>query len=525
MPTESSIEPFLDNWSYLRAELNWLDRVLAMAVARQRKEVKEVERVSRSKADYVTSHWWKGLLNLDGEPSYDSPADGRRKVTPSKASYQQQLDAKIQVSQQRGIRLGIPSLCQRLELSVFEKNLLLMALAPEVSRRYGRIYNYLQESEQFAATGLPTVDLILRILCRNDAEWRTARHCLTVDSALVKYDLIEVQTFQLEPFLARPVKLSDALVNYLLADQPDANQLEALLRPPDETSAMLEYEDDRPLDLPLPVWTPPPPVNISQLGDPWQTLILPPALRTHLQHLCDRVQLATQVDQEWGFQASSGDSHLGTLVLMVGAAGTGKTTAAHAIAHRLQTSVVAVDLALVDPIAYPQLLRDIAIPAPTVLLLKSAHIWFGRHSPLSPSQLQQFWQQRQGDRGITLLTTEHLQSVKSSWRQQMDQVLTFPLPDRESRLQLWQQAFPTQLPLEKGIDWQWLAEQFPVTGGIIQAIAREAAIFAAAEATGTKVGMQHIQQALAQRSLKPKHPTKPPTKAGKRKQRTRSASE
>lgn len=517
MPTESSIEPFLDNWSYLRTELNWLDRLLAVAVARQRKEVKEVERVSRSAADRVTSHWWKGLLNLDGDPSYDSPADGRRKATPSQASYQQQLDAKIQVSQQRGIRLGIPSLCQRLELSVFEKNLLLMALAPEVSRRYGRIYNYLQESEQLGATGLPTVDLILRILCRNDAEWRTARHCLTIDSFLVKYGLIEVQTFHLEPFLARPVKLSDPLVNYLLAEQPDANQLEALFKPPDETNPSLEFQDDRPLTLPLPIWTPTPPVNIPQLGDPWQTLVLPPALRASLQHLCDRVRLAAQVDQEWGFQSATEASHFGTRVLLVGATGIGKTAAAHAIAHTLQTSVFAVDLALVSPVDYPRLLRDLAIQTPTVLLLQSAQVWFGRHSALSPVQLQQFWHQRQCDRGITLLTTEHLHSVKSSWRQQMDQVLTFPLPDLESRLQLWQQAFPAQLSLEKGIDWQWLAEQYPVTGGVIRAIAREAAIFAAAEATETKVGMTHIQQALAQRSLKPKHPAKAPTKSSQRK--------
>ncbi|MBL1175636.1 AAA family ATPase [Pantanalinema sp. GBBB05] len=522
MPTESSIEPFLDNWSYLRAELNWLDRVLAVAVARQRREVKEVERVARSKADLATSHWWKGLLNLDGDPSYDSPADGRRKTSPTKANYQQQLDAKIQVSQQRGIALGIPTLCSRLELSVFEKNLLLMALAPEISRRYGRIYNYLQESEQIGAMGLPTVDLILRILCRNDAEWRTARHCLTVDSPLVKSGLIEVQTFHLEPFLARPVKLSDPLVNYLLADQPEAKQLEALLRLPPSSKELLEFEDDSLLELP-PLWAPTAHRMPANSADPWQTLVLPPGLRSNLQHLCDRVQLAEQVDQEWGFQAATGGADVGTLVLFVGAPGSGKTTAAHAIAHTLQTSIFAVDLALINSVDYPRLLRDIAIQAPTVLLLQSAQVWFGQHAPLSSAQLQQFWQQRRCERGITLLTTKHLHSMRSSWRQQMDQVLTFPLPDSEHRLILWQQAFPAQLPLESGIDWQWLAEQFPVTGGVIQAIAREAALYAAAEPPGTKVSMRHLQQALAQRSLKPKHPSKAPTTSGKRrKQRARS---
>jgi hypothetical protein len=35
------IEPFFDNWCYLRTELGWLDRVLATAVARQ--EVEQIQ--------------------------------------------------------------------------------------------------------------------------------------------------------------------------------------------------------------------------------------------------------------------------------------------------------------------------------------------------------------------------------------------------------------------------------------------------------------------------------------------------
>jgi SpoVK/Ycf46/Vps4 family AAA+-type ATPase len=237
------------------------------------------------------------------------------------------------------------------------------------------------------------------------------------------------------------------------------------------------------------------------------------------------VQLAEQVDQEWGFQSTLGGSQLGTLVLLVGETGTGKTTAAHAIAYTLQTSVFAVDLALVSPVDYPQLLREITTQAPTVLLLKSAQVWLGRHTAISPAQLQQFWQQRQYDRGLTLFATQHLHSIKSSWRHQMHQVLTFPLPDVESRVRLWQQAFPAQLPLDSGMDWQWLAEQYVLTGSTIRAIAREAALYAAGAGAGTKVSMRHVQQALAQRSLKPKHPSKLPKKSGKRKQRSRSSPE
>jgi len=134
-----SVEPFSNNWAYLRTELSWLDRLLSIAVAKQRQETKELERVSRSRADRATSHWWKGLVSLEGEPAYDSPAVmPPQRAAASKVSYQQQLESKIQASLRQGIWLGLPMLRDRLQLNPFEKNLVLMALAPEMSRRYGR---------------------------------------------------------------------------------------------------------------------------------------------------------------------------------------------------------------------------------------------------------------------------------------------------------------------------------------------------------------------------------------------------
>ncbi len=74
-----SVEPFLDNWTYLRTELAWLDRVLGLAIARHRKEAKEIERFAHSRVDRITSHWWKGLVSL--EETF--PATPRRDAAPS----------------------------------------------------------------------------------------------------------------------------------------------------------------------------------------------------------------------------------------------------------------------------------------------------------------------------------------------------------------------------------------------------------------------------------------------------------
>lgn len=497
-----SIEPFSDNWGYLKAELLWLDRLLSMAIARQRHETKVVDRVARSRVDRVTSHWWKGLVTLEGETSYDSPAERpRSRSTMPKVSYQQQLEAKIQVSQQRGVLLGVPSLCSRLQLSVSEKNLVLMALAPEISRRYARLYNYLQETEHPGATGLPTVDLILRMLCRTDAEWRSLRRGMTADSALVQHRLLELRSSQAAPLLAHLVRLSDPLVNYLLADRPETDVLETLLQPTSLIfpSSLPPLISSSPSPLPTPHSRSAEHSRRSPLPtlhqNLWSALILPPPLLADLQHLCHCVQFAQQVDQDWGFASVDGSPRTvktGSIALLCGASGTGKTMAAQAIAQRLQTHLCCIDLSQLHQNDMPHLLQEIAIQAPIVLLLKSAQHWFGRMSWLPEAAIQQFLQTRQHHYGITLLSVLQQQHVTAQWRRQV-KPLDFPLPDQTSRLKLWQQAFPENVPLDAAIKWDWVAHQFSLSGGDIRAIARDAAI--AAAASETKLTTEHLIQA------------------------------
>ena len=172
--------PFADNSSYLRTELAWLDRLLMLAIARQRKDEKVIKKVAATPADKVSSHWWKGVITVPN-PSYDDcrVVPQKPKCKPS-VGYQSQLESRIKISAKDSVVLGLPSLRNYLTLTLFEKNLLLMALAPEVDRRYGRLYHFLQTGEEKSNTSdLVMVDLALRLLCRNALERRRARARLT----------------------------------------------------------------------------------------------------------------------------------------------------------------------------------------------------------------------------------------------------------------------------------------------------------------------------------------------------------
>ncbi|GAB4386556.1 MAG: hypothetical protein Kow00121_53400 [Elainellaceae cyanobacterium] len=477
MPTDQP-EGFTDNWAYLKAELRWLDQVLMLAVARQRKDTKEVERIAQSKADRATSPWWKGIITTEGKAAYDEHRQSSGSGDPAKVNYQQQLEQKIQATVQTGITLALPTLRDRLSLTLFEKNLVLMSLAPEVNRRYARLYRFLQGDDSSPQSDLPTLDLALRLLCRNDNEWRSARHRLVSASPLIGHELLHLPAQATDSLLNRPLKLADSLVNYLLAEQPTGRALDALLQSS------------------LPVSSPAIVPKRTVPAVAWSDLVLPDALLTSLQCLSQQIQGYARAEAKWNFQPASSLISPGVVALLVGESGTGKTMAAGAIARSLQTSLDTVDLALVDPQNYEPLWLELASKPSTVLLIKSAHLWFGRAATVPSVALRQFLNQRRQIAGITLFTAPRISSIQASWRQQCDRVLIFPKPNRNDRLRLWQQAVPPEVPVDFDIDWDTLA-QLPLTGREIAQIAQTAVLYAAAD-DASHLEMQHLVTALAQ---------------------------
>ncbi len=448
-------ELFLDNWTYLKVEFNWLERLLLTAVAKQRKETKTIERVSQTVSDRATSHWWKGLISLEETISSDSPVE-RRKAAPV-VGYQQQLEDRIQSSRQHGIGLALPMLCDRLNLTTFEKNVILIALAPEVHRRYAQLYGYLQSGENVSER--PTIDLVLRLLCRTDAEWRTGRSSLIDSSRLMRSGLIEVEENDRSSFLARSIKLSDECVNFLLSEPAELAELEELMT----------------LEMPAQV-------AITRSKTRSINLVLPKTVQDQLEQVYDQIRFAPQL-QAWGFGASTG-----VTALLIGASGTGKTIAVQSIAQKLAMPLTEIDLAIVDNSS--DLIEDLIAQPPVLLLIKSAERWLKRSAPIS--QVMELIDSR---RGLTCFSVQHQLAISMHLRSRIQFTIEFPKPDTAARVQLWKQAFPMETPIAE-IDWQTLAKKHVLTGGEIQKIAEIAAI-AALSQNATEIQLHHILKAIA----------------------------
>ncbi len=138
-------------------------------------------------------------------------------------------------------------LARAFNLSRVECELLLIALAPELDRRYERLYSFLQDD---VTRRRPGVDLALNLLADSFVERSAALRLLTPGSPLIAHELLAPypDPAQREPtFLANFLKVDPQLVNYVLGhDYVDPRLGGAVRRlQPTETLDEMLISDER----------------------------------------------------------------------------------------------------------------------------------------------------------------------------------------------------------------------------------------------------------------------------------------
>ena len=355
------MELFRDNWSYLKVELNWLERILLNAAAKMRKTEAITTRFAKTRADRATHSWWEGLVTFE-KVGYDSPPATAQKSLKS-LTYQQQLDLRIAASQTQGISLALPALCDRHNLSLFEKQTILLALAPEVHRRYGELCGYLTGHD---GVSLPNVDLALRLFCRDDRTWRQSRSQLQ-SGRLIQHTILIPSNRLDQSFLESPLKLSPPIVNTLLAEHPT---------PP--TSLTL---------------SPALPILNSQLSIPQ---FFPRAL--HQIQSEPRAQAAQWIGLD--------------RILSPGE----KINLYHHLAFALNLSIVVLDLAMLTDDDHTQILQQNSSPTPSLLVVTSAQRWLSRSGTLSVSQTHRLIQKLSLDYTWIIFDLPYSMALSQVWR-------------------------------------------------------------------------------------------------------------
>ena len=96
-------------------------------------------------------------------------------------------------------------------------------------------------------------------------------------------------------------------------------------------------------------------------------------------------------------------------------------------------------------------------------------------------------QEVEGFEGMVVLTSNLDAMIDRAFKRRLNYRIHFPFPDAAARQGIWQRLIPEQAPLEEGVDFKLLAEDFEFSGGYIKnAVVRAAQIAAEAEGVITQ---------------------------------------
>src|SRR6266508_3981078 len=193
--------------SLLRA-LRWLDHLLEVAVGQVQDSRGPAAEVDPYRGLYISQDEVQWLLAGERASAACQPSDA------------------VDLLDLAGEGSRLARLAQVFGLSSFEVMLILIALAPELDRRYERLYAYLQDD---MTRHHPTVDLALRLLCPSLSTKLAARRYLAPAAPLLRQLLLRLlddpQDHQ-PPLLGKYLKVDERIVDYLLgADNLDARLL------------------------------------------------------------------------------------------------------------------------------------------------------------------------------------------------------------------------------------------------------------------------------------------------------------
>jgi hypothetical protein len=224
----------------------------------------------------------------------------------------------------------------------------------------------------------------------------------------------------------------------------------------------------------------------------WSDLVLPPSVEAQLRELTARARHRDKVVDEWGM-GQRGARARGITGLFAGDSGTGKTMSAEVLARDLDFDLYVIDLSTVVDKYIGETEKNLdrifteADRVNGVLLFDEADALFGKRSEVKDArdryanvEVAYLLQRMESFDGVAILTTNLRTNVDDAFTRRLDAIVDFPMPEEDDRRRLWQANLPPSLPQQPGIDLDFLARRFKVSGGNIRNICVTAAYLAAA---------------------------------------------
>ncbi|MGK8558163.1 ATP-binding protein [Nocardia gipuzkoensis] len=175
---------YRDNVDHLAAELRRLDLMIRLRKDTLRLRNSEFAEEQTARAVYISEEEVEWLLATDSD--LGSAAEN---LLPQVRTLSADIDSRIECSLEQGVRLALPMLGLLFGLTALELQAVVICLAPELRRKYDRLYAYLQDD---ITRKRPSVQLIAELLCPTERERWQVLACFTQAAPLLRSGILRL---------------------------------------------------------------------------------------------------------------------------------------------------------------------------------------------------------------------------------------------------------------------------------------------------------------------------------------------
>jgi ATP-dependent 26S proteasome regulatory subunit len=217
MSPSTEVRPYRDNYEHLADELRWLDVLIRLRIAAAQLQGRTSPETQAARAVYITPGEVEWLLS---QGPAETPRDaGIASLRAELDALRAGIDARMARSSESGVSLALTRLCRIFGLGPFERAAIVICLAPELRRKYDRIYAYLQDD---ITRKRPSVDLVLELLCETEPQRWQARALLADGATLFRAGLVRKMDDPHSPSgssgLAQFLSLDSRIFGFLLGN-------------------------------------------------------------------------------------------------------------------------------------------------------------------------------------------------------------------------------------------------------------------------------------------------------------------
>lgn len=238
----------------------------------------------------------------------------------------------------------------------------------------------------------------------------------------------------------------------------------------------------------------------------WEHLILPKNQKNILKHACNYMNYNYKIYEKWNFKTKfSYGKNLS--ILMEGAPGTGKTMSACIIGKEIGLPIFQLNTAKIvskyigETEKNINTIFDYVEKSNAILFIDEMDTLFSKRTEIKDShdkyanmETSFLLQKIESYKGVLLLATNFINNIDEAFIRRIKFIVHFSLPEKDERLKIWQSIYPSKVPLDNNIDFDFLATQFKLSGGEIKNIAVKSAFISSYK--NEKINMTNILLAI-----------------------------